>query len=537
MTDLAIHTQGLGKRFGERAALEHIDLEVPRGCAFGFLGPNGAGKTTLIRLLLGLAKPTSGTIRLLGKDDRSQALARVGAIVEEPRFHRHLTGRENLHVHAAARDKSAHGRVDAALERVGLGRRADDKVGTYSLGMRQRLGVARCLLCDPELLILDEPVNGLDPAGILEFRNLIRELVAEGRTVLLSSHLLDEVEKTCDVAAIVDNGRVIAQGPIADLVSTQTREIDIDAAPRVRAAGPAGLGAQRGPRRRAQRRHPRDALARGARRPRDRHRDARPAAGRRHRGRARGAGHHVARGPVPDHDHPPGGPSMRLIRAEVLKLRRRNGMVAMTAILTFVAVAVYYAIQAIRGDADGHFNDAIAVLAMAGSVAGAIVGATAGAADIEAGVFRDLVATGRSRLALFFARVPGAWAIVLPMLALGVALAAVLDTPTSDDIVAGAGQVLISGALTAAVCVGLAALTGSRGTVIGLALAFQLGISPILAQVEAIGDFRYGIPSVAIARIGGGELEFALATAFAIVLAWAAAALAAGAWRSATQEI
>ncbi len=228
---------------------------------------------------------------------------------------------------------------------------------------------------------------------------------------------------------------------------------------------------------------------------------------------------------------------MRLIRAEVLKLRRRTGMVAMTAILTVVAVAAYYAIQTIRGDADGHFNDAIAVLAMAGSVAGAIVGATAGAADIEAGVFRDLVATGRSRLALFFARVPGAWAIVLPLLALAVALAAVVDTPPSGDIVAGAGQVLISGALTAAVCVGLAALTGSRGTVIGLALAFQLGISPILAQVEAIGDFRYGIPSVAIARIGGGEIEFALGTAFAIVLAWAAAALAAGAWRSATQEI
>ena len=237
MTDLAIHTQGLGKRFGARAALESIDLEVPRGCAFGFLGPNGAGKTTLIRLLLGLARPTSGTIRLLGRRDRSKALARVGAIIEEPRFHPHLTGRENLHVHAAARDKSAHGRVDAALERVGLGRRADDKVRTYSLGMRQRLGVARCLLCDPELLILDEPVNGLDPAGILEFRNLIRSLVDEGRTVLLSSHLLDEVEKTCDVAAIVDNGHVVAQGTIGELVGGQAREIDITAAPRVRAAG------------------------------------------------------------------------------------------------------------------------------------------------------------------------------------------------------------------------------------------------------------------------------------------------------------
>jgi ABC-2 type transport system ATP-binding protein len=138
-------------------------------------------------------------------------------------------------VHAAARDRSAHGRVDAALERVGLGRRGDDKVGTYSLGMRQRLGVARCLLCDPELLVLDEPVNGLDPAGILEFRGLVRSLVDEGRTVWLSSHLLDEVEKTCEVAAIVDGGRVVAQGTIAELTSGG-RLIDVVAAPKARAA-------------------------------------------------------------------------------------------------------------------------------------------------------------------------------------------------------------------------------------------------------------------------------------------------------------
>jgi ABC-2 type transport system ATP-binding protein len=238
MTELAIETQGVGKRFGDRTALDSIDLRVPRGCAFGFLGPNGAGKTTLIRLLLGLAEPTSGSMRVLGHDlpgDRAAALARVGAIVEEPRFHRHLTGRHNLHVHASARDRSAHGRVDAALERVGLGRRGDDKVGTYSLGMRQRLGVARCLLCDPELLVLDEPVNGLDPAGILEFRGLVRSLVDEGRTVWLSSHLLDEVEKTCDVAAIVDGGRVVAQGTIAELTSGG-RLIDVVAAPKARAA-------------------------------------------------------------------------------------------------------------------------------------------------------------------------------------------------------------------------------------------------------------------------------------------------------------
>jgi ABC-2 type transport system ATP-binding protein len=227
---LAVQTQGLGKRFGKRAALDGVDLEVPRGCAFGFLGANGAGKTTLIRLLLGLAEPTAGQMRVLGRDvrgDRAAALARVGAIIEEPRFHSHLSGRENLHIHAAARDRSAYGRIDSSLDRVGLAARADDKVKSYSLGMRQRLGVARCLLSDPELLILDEPLNGLDPAGILEMRGLIRNLVAEGRSVLLSSHLLDEVEKTCDYAAIVDTGRVVAQGAIGELVNGGPRMIDI----------------------------------------------------------------------------------------------------------------------------------------------------------------------------------------------------------------------------------------------------------------------------------------------------------------------
>src|SRR5437899_3135048 len=144
---------------------------------------------------------------------------RVGAIVEEPRFHGHLTGRENLTVVAAAREREAHVRIDGALSRVGLAERADERVKRYSLGMRQRLGVARSLLADPELLILDEPTNGLDPAGIHEFRDMIRGFVAEGRTVLLSSHLLDEVEKICDEVAIVDRGQVVVQGSIADLAA------------------------------------------------------------------------------------------------------------------------------------------------------------------------------------------------------------------------------------------------------------------------------------------------------------------------------
>jgi ABC-2 type transport system ATP-binding protein len=217
-----VETSGLTKRFGDRVAVNNVDLHVPRGSAFGYLGPNGAGKTTLIRMLLGLTTATSGEMRLLGRPvpaEWAAALARVGTIVEEPRFHGHLTGRENLSVIAAAREPEAHDRIDGALARVGLSQRADERVKRYSLGMRQRLGVARSLLADPELLILDEPTNGLDPAGIQEFRHMIRGFVDEGRTVLLSSHLLDEVEKICDQVAIVDRGQVVVQGSIAELAA------------------------------------------------------------------------------------------------------------------------------------------------------------------------------------------------------------------------------------------------------------------------------------------------------------------------------
>jgi ABC-2 type transport system ATP-binding protein len=223
-----VETSSLSKRFGDRVAVDDVDLRVPRGSAFGYLGPNGAGKTTLIRMLLGLTGATSGTMHLLGRPvpaERSAALARVGAIVEEPRFHGHLTGRENLTVIAAAREPQAHDRIDGALARAGLSQRADERVKRYSLGMRQRLGVARSLLADPELLILDEPTNGLDPAGMHEFRDMIRGFVAEGRTVLLSSHLLDEVEKICDSVAIVDRGRVVMQGSIADLARSGEQTI------------------------------------------------------------------------------------------------------------------------------------------------------------------------------------------------------------------------------------------------------------------------------------------------------------------------
>jgi ABC-type multidrug transport system ATPase subunit len=220
-----VETHGLTKKFGERTAVDHVELRIPAGSAFGYLGPNGAGKTTLIRMLLGLTRATSGTMHLLGHpipQERDAALARVGAIVEEPRFHSYLTGRENLRIVAAAREPEAHARIDAVLARVGLAKRGDEKVKSYSLGMRQRLGVARALLADPELLILDEPMNGLDPAGMEEFRFMIRAFVEEGRTVVLSSHLLDEVEKTCDAIAIVDQGKVVAQGAIGDLTGEAT---------------------------------------------------------------------------------------------------------------------------------------------------------------------------------------------------------------------------------------------------------------------------------------------------------------------------
>ena len=223
-----VETEGLTKRFGERTVVRDVELRVPRGTAFGYLGPNGAGKTTLIRMLLGLTPASAGSMRLLGlpvPERRAEALARVGAIVEEPSFHRHLTGRENLEVVAAARSSEAFDLVDGALDRVGLTARAGDRVKTYSLGMRQRLGIARCLLADPELLILDEPMNGLDPAGILEFRAFVRSFVEEGRTIVLSSHLLDEVEKTCDHVAIVDGGTVVTQGSIDELRGGQAPQL------------------------------------------------------------------------------------------------------------------------------------------------------------------------------------------------------------------------------------------------------------------------------------------------------------------------
>lgn len=229
-TPLMIETRALTKRFGRRAAVADLNLAVPRGCAFGFLGHNGAGKTTLIRMLVGLTQPDTGAIRIAGRhlaEHRQEVLARVGAVTEETHFHGHLTGRKNLRVVAAARGPEAAAHIEPALERVGLSGRAGDRVRTYSQGMRQRLGIARCLLANPELVVLDEPMNGLDPGGILEMRTMIVGLVAEGRTVFLSSHLLDEIEKICQAVAVIDRGHLIAQGTIGELTGDDVALFDV----------------------------------------------------------------------------------------------------------------------------------------------------------------------------------------------------------------------------------------------------------------------------------------------------------------------
>jgi ABC-type multidrug transport system ATPase subunit len=228
----AIETNDLTKRFGTHVAVDRLSFSVPKGSIFGFLGPNGAGKTTTIGMLLGLIPPDGGSARVLGFDTRSQldqVLQRTGALVERPAFYPFLSGRRNLLHFARQLGIDDPTRVDETLDAVGMTERADAKFGGYSTGMKQRIGIACALLSRPELVVLDEPTSGLDPAGQREIRTLVRELASEGRTVFLSSHILPEIQEVCTHVAIIDHGRLVSSGPLAEILTGGDQiEIEVD---------------------------------------------------------------------------------------------------------------------------------------------------------------------------------------------------------------------------------------------------------------------------------------------------------------------
>ena len=221
---LALATRGLRKRYGSRRALDGLDLSVPTGVVYGFLGPNGAGKTTTMRVLTGLIHADGGTVEVLGRPFRRgdrHRLFEVGALVESPTFYPYLSGRANLRELAASGAHVSSKRIDELLELVGLSDRAKDKVQDYSMGMKQRLGIGAALLSDPKLLLLDEPANGLDPAGIVAMRDTLRALASQGKTVVVSSHLLAEIQVMADVVGIIAAGKLVREGPLKELLSMQ----------------------------------------------------------------------------------------------------------------------------------------------------------------------------------------------------------------------------------------------------------------------------------------------------------------------------
>ena len=233
-SESVLQSSGLTKKFGTRTAVNALDLDVHRGDIYGFLGPNGAGKSTTIRMALSLIRPTGGSVSLFGRDitrDRS-ALARVGGLVEKPDFYLYLSARKNLEIVSALYGRVERSRIDEVLGIVGLGDRADDRVKAFSHGMKQRLGIAQALLPDPELLILDEPTNGLDPQGMKEVRELILRLNGEnGMTIFLSSHLLHEIEQVATRMCILHQGTLVVQGSVTDLLSRESVSVRISSEP------------------------------------------------------------------------------------------------------------------------------------------------------------------------------------------------------------------------------------------------------------------------------------------------------------------
>ena len=410
---------------------------------------------------MGLTHADAGTMSLLGypvPKHRDLALARVGAIVDEPRFHGHLTGRQNLQILAAAREPAARDRIGPALERVGILHRADDKVSKYSMGMRQRLGVAACLIGDPELLILDEPMNGLDPAGMADMREMIISLVAEGRTVVLSSHLLDEVERTCDAVAIVDKGKVVRQGPISELLAGASLALQVECSEPDRARSSHRRHSHRGPHR-GRVSGPRRQLA-GRDDPRCHRRDQPCPGGRWNLGVSAPGDPGVARIVVPAGHKSTGGPGMRtpahttatvrqtlpadvvrdhrgspiptgaMIATRFMELRRRRGLMIALIVVNIGIPTVFLVVRLLAhaiapksyGPAGGYsiFTNLVAgVMYVFGFIVAATLGCAAGSVDLTEGMFRHLVVTGRSRLALYLARIPAGLAIVIAMVAVG----------------------------------------------------------------------------------------------------------------------
>ncbi|HEV2069079.1 MAG TPA: ABC transporter ATP-binding protein [Acidimicrobiales bacterium] len=228
MTSAAVSVTGLTKRYGARTVVDHLDIELPTGVVAGFVGPNGAGKTTTMAMLLGLVRPTAGSGTVLGGsiDDPAAYLSRVGALIESPAFYPSLSGSENLRVFATVGGADP-GQIPSVLDHVGLTDRAGDCYRGYSLGMKQRLGIAAALLGDPDLLMLDEPANGLDPQGVREMRSLVRRLAGTGRTVLVSSHDLSELEQVCDWLVLIDTGRSLYQGPTRALLDSVAPRLDV----------------------------------------------------------------------------------------------------------------------------------------------------------------------------------------------------------------------------------------------------------------------------------------------------------------------
>ena len=441
----AVSLRGLTKRYGDRAAVEDLTIDVPAGVVAGFVGPNGAGKTTTMAMLLGLVTPTEGTGSVLGAPlaDPASYLGRVGALIEGPAFYPGLTGAQNLAVLATAGGHDP-AEVPELLELVGLGERGDDRFRRYSFGMKQRLGIAGALLGDPSLLILDEPINGLDPAGVHEMRGLIGRLASGERTVLVSSHVLAELEQVCDWLIVIDGGRLIFQGPAdelldrtgARLVVAPEHPADLDRlGGLLAAAGHDGRTSRRPPGDRRERIRP--ARPRGRREPRG-------GLGRDRPGRA-ARRPHQPRGPLPDDDERR-RTMITMFKAELLKLRRRRvaAAVAITA-LAFAAIAsAGVFLSATESGAPGSERGAtVASLGQAGGATAAFAIGTSFvgilvlvlfianvAGEFSQGTFRTLLMRQPRRVGLL----AGKMAALLVLAAIVLALALVLTVAASAAI-------------------------------------------------------------------------------------------------------